>query len=258
MRFFVVRLKTLKTILFMCLVVMFFMLDLSGSNGVMAQVFLNKNLRKVPIYSVQTNEKKVAITFDAAWGADKTKDIMTILKNHNAKATFFLVGFWIDKYPELVKEIDQSGFEIGNHSNTHPDFVKLSKEQISLEVSSVNDKIFALTNNRPAVFRSPFGSYNNLSLETINNLGLKTIQWSVDSLDWKGISASEICKNVLTKANNGSIILCHNNSDFIVDALPTILQTLSKRGFEFVTVSQLIYKDNYSINSQGIQIKNGD
>jgi polysaccharide deacetylase family sporulation protein PdaB len=258
MRFFVVSLKAIKITLVVCLIAIFFMFNMSGVNQCMGQVYLNKNIKKVPIYSVKTESKKVAISFDAAWGADKTKDIMSILKKYNANATFFLVGFWIDKYPELVEEIDKQGFEVGSHSNTHPDFTKLSKDQMTLELTTTNDKIKSLTGKSPSVFRFPFGAYNNASIDVVESLGLKAIQWDIDSLDWKGIPASQICKNVLTKVKNGSIILCHNNSDHIVEALPTILSTLTERGFEITCVSNLIYKENYCINSQGIQIKNGE
>ena len=258
MRFFVVPFKIIKLCFCVGFVFLILLFNITNTNTNMAQVYINKSFRKVPIYSVATEEKKVAISFDAAWGADKTTDIMKCLKEYNADATFFLVGFWIDKYPELVKEIERQGFEIGSHSNTHPDFTKLSKNQMKLELETTNEKLKKLITQDIKVFRSPFGAYNNDSIEQAENLGLTTIQWDVDSLDWKGISAQQICKNILTKVKNGSIILCHNNSDHIVESLPTVLSTLNKRGYKVVSVSNLIYKDNYSINSQGIQIKNGD
>jgi len=258
MRFLVVRQKTLKVFLCVGLLALMLLFNITNTNQAMAQVFFGKSFRKVPIYAVDTDEKKVAISFDAAWGGDKTQDIISTLKKYNAKATFFLVGFWIDKYPDLVKEIEKEGFEIGSHSNTHPDFTKLSRSQMELELTTTNKKLSNLIGQKIRVFRSPFGAYNNTSIEVAESIGLKTIQWDVDSLDWKGISASEICKNILTKVKNGSIILCHNNSDHIVEALPTILQTLYDRGYSVVSVSELIYYENYSINSQGIQIKNGD
>ena len=256
MRFFVVPKKQLLA--FVCAMIIFLLIICNISNESMAQVYFNQSFRKVPIYSVQTDKKQVAISFDAAWGADKTKDIINILKQNDCGATFFLVGFWVDKYPELVKEIDGSGLEIGSHSNTHPDLTKLSQSQIKIELETVNQKVKDITSKDIKVFRSPYGAYNNMSIDVAERLGLTTIQWDVDSLDWKGISASKICSNILTKVKNGSIILCHNNSDHIVEALPTILTTLKERGYKVTSVSDLIYKDNYSINTQGIQIKNGD
>lgn len=258
MRFFVVPFKIIKLSLAIIFVVFLLIFNVTNSNNSMAQVYFYKSFRRVPIYSVMTEEKKIAISFDAAWGADKTSSIMECLKKYNANATFFLVGFWIEKYPELVKDIAKQGFEIGSHSNTHPDFTKLTKSQMKLELETTNEKLKNLITNDIKLFRSPFGAYNNDSIEVAESVGLTTIQWDVDSLDWKGISAEQICKNILTKVKNGSIILCHNNSDHIVEALPTILSTLKERGYKIVSVSDLIYKDNYSINSQGIQIKNGD
>lgn len=256
MRFLVVPKKYLYIGVSIFLLIL--MLIINVSNSSMADVYFGKSMRKVPIYCVKTEEKKVAISFDAAWGADKTRKIMNELEKHDCNATFFLVGFWIDKYEDIVKEIDSRGFEIGSHSNTHPDLTKLTRDKIALELSTTNQKLENITGKKVNVFRSPFGAYNNTSIEEAEKLGLTTVQWDVDSLDWKGISAQTICSNVLPKVKPGSIILCHNNSDHIVEALPTLLTTLKSRGYSVVSVSELIYKENYSINSQGIQIKNGD
>lgn len=213
--------------------------------------------RKVPIYQVKTEEKKVAITFDAAWGADKTEKIMQLLQQYNAGGTFFLVGFWVDKYPDLVKEIDKNGFDIGNHSKNHLNMPKLSTDKINEEIAYVNDAVNKLTNKKPKFFRAPFGDYNNSVIEEVEKNGNIPIQWSVDSLDWKGIEAREIANRVLKNVKNGSIILCHNNSDHILEALPIILLELQNKGYKMVNLSELVYKDNYIIDNNGIQIQNG-
>ena len=212
--------------------------------------------KKLPIYSVQTDENKVAISFDAAWGADKTSEIMSICESYNVKATFFLVGFWIEKYPEKVKEIYNRGFEIGIHSNTHPDMTKLSKFQIKDELS-INIKLVEdLTGFRPKLFRPPYGYYNNNLIDVCEDLGLSCIEWDVDSLDWKGLTASEIAGRVNNRASNGSIVLFHNNSDNIVDGLKMVLESFKMKNLQVVPIGELIYYDNYSINNQGVQIKN--
>ncbi len=254
MQFVVVKSKSIKIALVLIMVLTLLAINFGGEPA-LSQVYFNKTYRKVPIYKVSTEQKKVAISFDAAWGADKTEQIMQILKQYNCNATFFLVGFWVDKYPELTKSISTQGFEIGTHSNTHPDLTKQSSEQINLELSTSIKKITDITNKQVELFRPPFGAYNNQLIDNASRLGLTTIQWDVDSLDWKGISASEISSNVISKVTNGSIILCHNNSDHITEALPTILKCLKDRGYSIVSVGELIYKDNYTINSQGIQIK---
>lgn len=221
-----------------------------------SQATVGRNGKKLPIYSVKTDEKVVALTFDAAWGADKTKGIIDIMNRNSARGTFFLVGFWIDKYEQEVKLIDDNGFEIGNHSRNHLKMSTLSKEDIQKELSYVNSGVHKITGKQCSVFRPPFGDYNDRLIEETQNMGLMPIQWSVDSLDWKGLSGDEITKRVMSKVGNGSIVLFHNNSDHVLDALPNILLQLKNQGYKFVTVSELIYKDNYTIDNNGTQIQN--
>lgn len=215
-------------------------------------VFRN-NSRELPVYCVDTPEKKVAISFDAAWGADYTEDLLGILKKYDVKTTFFLVGFWVDKYPEMVKKIDEEGHEIGNHSSKHPHMSELSKEQIVEELTKTSDKIEAITNKKVVLFRPPFGDYNNRLIVTSRELGLQVIQWDVDSLDYKDYGADAIVKRVLSKVKNGSIVLFHNNATYTKDALPVILENLQKEGYKVVPVSELIYKGNYYIDHTGMQ-----
>lgn len=254
MHFLVMKSKTLKLLFIFILVMITLSVNINGTTG--AQVFFGSIDRKIPIYSVDRQDKNIAISFDAAWGADKTEKIMEILKEHNCNATFFLVGFWVDKYPELVKKINDEGFEIGTHSNTHPDMAKLDANSVRLELKTSKEKIESLISKKVSLFRAPFGSYNNNLLLIAEELGLYTIQWDVDSLDWKGISATQISSNIVTKVKGGSIILCHNNSDHIVEALPAVLSSLKQRGYNFVGIGDLIYKSEFSIDSTGKQIKN--
>ena len=211
--------------------------------------------RKLPIYAVETTENKVAISFDAAWGADKTVEIMKLCDSYGVKATFFLVGFWIEKYPEMVKDIYNNGFEIGIHSNTHPDMTKLSKKEIEAELQENIKLIEDLTGFRPKLFRPPYGYYNNTLIDVCDGLGLSCIEWSVDSLDWKGLSAGEIAGRVTSKSKNGSIILFHNNSDNILDGLKMVLEHFKCKKTDVVPIGQLIYYDNFYIDNQGVQIK---
>jgi len=221
------------------------------------QTVFAKSTKKTPVYSVDVGEEKVvAISFDAAWGADKTRKIVDILKEKGAKATFFLVGFWVDAYKEEVVYLADNGIEIGNHSKTHLHMTTLGAGKVKSEVEYVNVAVRNLTGITPRVFRAPFGEYNDTLLECVESAGMIPIQWDVDSLDWKGISGEEISKRVLDRVKNGSIILCHNNSDHILDALPTILDELTSRGYRFVTMSELVYSENYTIDAQGVQHKN--
>ncbi len=233
------------------LCVLMLAINLSGSPY--ASVYFGFAPRLVPIYCVETDKKQVAISFDSAWGADKTEGIIEILNTYNVSATFFVVGFWAEDYPDILKKLVDNGIEIGTHSNTHPDFTKLSSEQAKLELTTSIDIIKKVTNTEITLFRPPFGAYNNNMLNIATSLGLKTIQWDVDTLDWKGISASEIVARVVNKVQNGSIILCHNNAKNIVEALPTILQKLIGMGYDVTSVGKLIYHDNYTIDNLGVQ-----
>lgn len=213
------------------------------------------NERKLPIYSVETEEKKIAITFDAAWSAEDTDEIIEILKKHNAKTTVYAVGDWVDKNPDAVKKFYENGHEIGNHSDTHPSFSKISREEIRQEIVNCNEKIKAITGESPKTVRAPSGDYDNKSIETAESLDMKMIQWDVDSLDWKLLSVDEMYSRVTENVQNGSIILFHNGVKNTPVALDKILTKLKTDGYEFVTVSELIYWDNYEIDHTGRQIK---
>ena len=218
-----------------------------------ADVFFNRSNRKLPVYAVDTDEKVVALSFDAAWGADKTEKIMEILKSYDATATFFLVGFWVDKYPETTKKIYENGFEIGTHSSAHLHMSKLSEEEMKQDLSMSIDKIQSLTGATVRVFRPPYGEYNDTLITVSKSLNVLPVQWSVDSLDWKGISAKEISSRILSRVNDGSIILCHNNSDHIVEALPVVLSGLIAKGYKFKAVGDLVMYENYYIDNNGVQ-----
>lgn len=254
MKFIVFKLNSLKKL---CLVfILLALLSINLDTGRAVSVYFGQTLRKVPIYCVETEKQQVAISFDAAWGADKTQGIMDICKEYNVNATFFLVGFWVEKYQEMVKNIADNGFEIGTHSSTHPDMAKLNVESQEKELRDSISLIENITNKKVELFRAPFGSYNNNLLETAEKLNLKTIQWDVDSLDWKGLSAEQICMRVLNKVKNGSIILFHNNSDHILDALPIVLDRLQKKGYEISSIGDLVYDAGYTVDQTGLQKKN--
>lgn len=213
--------------------------------------------RSLPIYSVETHEKKVAISFDCAWGVDYTDKLLDIMEKNNVKCTFFAVEFWVNKYPEYAKKIVDAGHELGTHSRTHSYMSKLSKTEILDELTTSSAAIERVTGVKPVLFRPPYGDYNNLLVDTVQGMGLYTIQWDVDSLDWKNLSATEIALRVINGTKNGSIILCHNNGLHTAEALPIIFSTLKNRGFTFVPIGELIYKSDYTVDGTGRQYKNG-
>jgi len=210
--------------------------------------------RELPIYSVEVDEKRISISFDAAWGIEYTEDILRILKERDIKTTFFLVGFWIDAHPEMVKKIASFGHEIGNHSTTHPNMSKLSEAQIRTEIDITQSKIEKLAPDRAVrLLRPPYGAYNNRLITICRDMDFQVIQWDVDSLDWKEYGSEHMFRQVTQKVKKGSIVLFHNNAKYIADALPLILDDLIARGYEIVPISELIYKENYYIDHEGRQ-----
>ena len=209
--------------------------------------------RKLPIYSVERQEKQIAISFDCAWGVDYTDKILDELDRHDVKCTWFAVEFWVEKYPEYAKKIVERGHELGTHSKTHPYMSKLSKAEMLAELQSSSSAIEKTTGVVPTLFRPPYGDYNDLLIETCEGLNLYPIQWDVDSLDWKNLSATEISLRIINGVKPGSIILCHNNGLHTAEALPMIFSTLQNRGYEFVPIGQLIYKTNYTVDHTGKQ-----
>lgn len=212
--------------------------------------------RELPIYCVETNEKKIALTFDAAWGNEDTRQILEILDKHNVKVTFFMTGGWVENFPDDVKAIYAAGHDLGNHSEHHKDMPTLSDAQQKEELSQVHNKVKELTGYDMFLFRTPYGSYNNNLILNARELGYYTIQWDVDSLDWKNYGVQSIIDTVCNHKHlgNGTIILCHNGAKYTADALDTMITTLQDKGYEFVPISELIIRDNYHMNHEGRQI----
>ena len=206
--------------------------------------------RSLPIFSVEKEEKKISISFDCAWGTEHTDDLLREMERSNVRCTFFMVQFWTEKYPEYVKKIDEAGHEIGK---THSDMSKQSESEIRSELESSPAAITAVTGKKVELFRPPYGDYDNLLIDTANSMGIYPIQWDVDSLDWKNLSATDIAMRVINGVKPGSIILCHNNGLHTAEALPLIFSTLQNRGYEFVPIGELIYRENYAIDSTGKQ-----
>lgn len=210
--------------------------------------------RRLPIYCVETDKKQIAISFDAAWGNEDTETLIGILKEYQVPATFFVVGSWVDKYPKSVKALADAGHQVQNHSNTHPYLSQLSESQICDEIESCNRKIETVTGVKPTLLRPPYGDYDNCVVETVQSLDMFPIQWSVDSLDWKdSATADSIYNRVVSKVKPGSIVLFHNAAKCTPQALPRILEALKKDGYEFVLISDLIYKEDYKIDNAGKQ-----
>ena len=209
--------------------------------------------RALPVYSVEREGKYCALTFDAAWGNEDTEQLIEILQRYGVKATFFLVGSWVDKYPESVRALQEAGMELGNHSDTHPHIASLSSEKIMQEVSACSDKIEQITGVRPALFRCPYGEYDDHVIGTVSGMGITSVQWDVDSLDWKDYDAATITQRITSRVQPGSIILCHNAALHTPEALPAVLDYLLAEGYTPVTVSELLLHGDCSIDNNGRQ-----
>lgn len=223
--------------------------------GIGYQSVFNSKKRELPIYYVKTDKKVVSISFDCAWGTDYTDSLLETMERENVKSTFFVVEFWAKKNPEYLKKIIKMGHEIGTHSSTHPYMSKLSKENIIKELTSSSKVIEEITNKKVNLFRPPYGDYDDELIKTARELGLYTIQWDVDSLDWKDLSKDEIKNRVIKKVKNGSIILFHNQGLHTHEALPLIISELKSMGYEIIPISQMIYKENYKMLPDGGQEK---
>lgn len=209
--------------------------------------------RELPVYSVDRNDDTIAISFDASWGGDNTLKLLDILDQYNVKATFFLVGIWVDKYPELVKEIAARGHEVENHSSKHPYMTKLTAEQMRTELANCSAKIQALTGKKPTLFRPPYGDYNNQVVTVTRSEGYECVQWSVDSQDWKNRGVDDLVKRATANVRSGDIVLFHNDSDYIVQALPIVLEHYRQQGLKLVPVGELLLQGPYTLDVQGKQ-----
>lgn len=213
--------------------------------------------RQLPVYCVETAQKVCAISFDAAWGDVLTKDLVDILNRYQVKATFFVIGKWAEQYPDDVKMLAANGMEIMSHSYAHDHMTQLSADAIAADLKHCNSVICGLTGAEPTLFRCPYGDYDDHVIRAVRCCGMEPIQWDVDSLDWKGIPASEITQRVTSRVQPGSIILFHNAAEHTPEALPGILENLISRGYTIVPISQLVlkgtYNQDYTIDHTGRQ-----
>lgn len=213
--------------------------------------------KKLPIYSVKTAEKKIALTFDAAWGNSDTDQLIQILKKHKAKATFFATGEWVDKFPDDVKKLAAAGHDIQNHSDKHPHVAKIETDKLIADTKACDDKIETLTGKRPTLYRAPYGEYDDEMMKVFSSkLKHQVVQWNVDSRDWKRPSVEKMIASVTKAVAPGSILLFHNDLPNTPVALDGILNQLDQQGYQYILVSDLILTDNYTIDHNGMQIPN--
>ena len=249
-RFFCFRVRPKAPAALCCLALaalMFFAVNYPAAVGAAA------TQRQLPIYCVRRDQKLVSISFDAAWGNEDTQQLIDILSRYGVTATFFVVGEWVDKYPESVKALHDAGHEVMNHSNTHAHYPQLSADRVVADLNACNDKIEAVTGVRPTLVRLPYGDYDNNAINAVRSIGMEPIQWDVDSLDWKDLSAEEITARVTSRVCPGSIVLFHNAAKHTPEALPSVIEALLREGYTFVPISQLLLDGPYTIDHTGRQ-----
>lgn len=214
-----------------------------------------KTSKLLPIYNVDTEENNVALTINCAWNADDIDLILETLTKNQVKATFFMVGDWIEKFPDAVNKIYESGNEIANHSETHPHVNNLSYEKNLEQITKCSERVKKITGKPTTLYRGPYGEYNDTVLKSAEDSNHIAIQWNIDSLDYKGLTAEQMWERISPKLQKGSIILMHNGTENTALSLDTLIKNIKNKGYELVTVSDLIYKDNYTIDNNGVQHK---
>ncbi len=195
-------------------------------------------------YIGNTNEKKVYLTFDAGYEAGYTPKILETLKKHNVKATFFVVSNFLKTSPDLVNQIIADGHIIGNHTMTHPNMSKMSTmEDFKKEIEPMEQLYKDITGqDMQKFYRPPQGVYSEANLKMANELGYKTIFWSLAYVDWyknKQPSKEEAFNKLLPRLHNGAIILLHNTSKTNSEILDELITKIKEQGYEFSTLDEL-------------------
>jgi polysaccharide deacetylase family sporulation protein PdaB len=195
------------------------------------------------IYSVVTDQKVIALTFDISWGDRRAEPILEVLKEKDVKdATFFLSSPWTKTHPQIVKKIVDGGFEIGSHGHKHDNYNRLDEEDIRAQIRTAHTILTEETGKAPNLIRLPNGAFDKRVLRIADELGYTVIQWDTDSLDWKNPGAEQIVKRVVSRAHPGDIVLLHasDSSQQTHLALPVIIDQLRAKGYRFVSVSELL------------------
>ncbi|MHB1419963.1 MAG: polysaccharide deacetylase family protein [Bacillota bacterium] len=212
-----------------------------GSYVVVQKTLAVPTMNGEPIYQGSVQNKAMALTFNVDWGEQFIPDILKALADSQVKATFFITGRWTEKNPELAKTIAEAGHEIGNHGYSHPHPDRLNKSENQEEIRRTEDALFKATGKKTILFASPYGEHEPHVVRAADEMGYKTIMWTIDTIDWQeDRTADVIADKVLTKAQNGAIVLMHPTVRTAA-ALPAILTGLKDQGYQMVTVTEIIY-----------------
>lgn len=199
------------------------------------------DLDPAPIYRAHPEKPVVSFLVNVAWGNEYLQDMLSTLKENDVKATFFLEGRWAKNNPDLVKMIEEGGHEIGNHSYSHPEMKSLSAEASKVEMQKTNEIIEAVTKTKvkPRWFAPPSGSYRDETVKIADSLGMGTIMWSVDTIDWQKPSPEVLTTRVLSKIHPGAFVLMHPTASS-AKSLETLIKEIRKKNLHIVTVTEAV------------------
>lgn len=218
---------------------------------------VSNETKELPIYSVETDKKEVALTFDINWSdPDYIPDILKVLEKNKVNATFFIMGKWVtysDENRNKLKQIYENGNEIGNHSYSHKDFSKIDSKTAKDEINKTNEILKSELGIDCKLFRFPGGGYCSNTVAVTKNENMIPIQWDVDSLDWKQLGEEAEYNKVASKLKNGSIVLYHNNSKYTPKNIDRLIKEFKAKGYEFKKVSEIIHHEPYIIDRNGRQ-----
>lgn len=247
---------TKKDFLYLCIVALLSVTIIFSLVPCGKYILTEATEKKLPIYAVNTDKPEIALTFDCAWENSDTDILIDLLDEYGVKATFFTTGDWCERYPDDVKKLFAKGHAIENHSYNHPHVASIEREKLIEDTKKCDEIIESLTGVKPTLYRAPYGEYSNRMLSVFeNDLKHFVIQWDCDSVDWKGREADEMAASIIKRAKNGSILLFHNDTPNTPDALKIIIPELSRQGYKFVLVNELIYRDNFALDHEGRQTK---
>jgi peptidoglycan-N-acetylglucosamine deacetylase len=213
-----------------------------------------EDLPSEPIYRGNPQKAMVALLINVAWGNEYIPEILKILNGHQTKATFFFDGSWVKKNPDLARLIKEGGHEIGNHAYSHPDLKQRSKDETIVEISKTNDVIKETLGIKPKWFAPPSGSFNQVTIQVADQLDMKTILWTVDTVDWRKPATSEMVQRVLTKVENGSMVLMHPTRP-VAEGIGTMITKIKAKGYQLGTVSDLMSEKRIGFQSTSYNIK---
>ena len=205
-----------------------------------------EDLPPAPIYKGNPEKPMVTFLINVAWGNEYLPTMLKVLNEHNIKTTFFLDGSWTKNHPTLAKMILEEGHEIGNHAYSHPNMKQLTAARIHEEIDKTNDVIFATLDVTPKWFAPPSGSFRQEVVDIAASLNMKTILWSVDTVDWKKPNAEEMVARVLSKVHPGAMILMHPTEP-TANGLNNLIEGIQAKGLQIGTVSQLMEESRLNI-----------